>query len=72
MMPRGAALHWENLDQDFSVAGLLAGIFGTKAWMAELGRQGGSITSEAKRAAARANGQKGGRPRQDAKKQKIA
>jgi Protein of unknown function (DUF2442) len=34
--PMGDGLHWENLDADFSVAGLLAGVFGTKRWMAEL------------------------------------
>lgn len=32
---------------------------------ADLGRRGGSVTSEAKRQAARANGRKGGRPRKD-------
>jgi hypothetical protein len=63
VMPRGMALHWEKLDQDFSVAGLMAGMFGNKAWMSELGRQGGSITSEAKAVASRENGRKGGRPR---------
>ena len=39
------------------------GIFGTKAWMNELARRAGSVTSPAKAAAARANGAKGGRPR---------
>jgi hypothetical protein len=34
--PRGASLHWETLGVDFSLAGLLAGIFGTQAWMAEM------------------------------------
>lgn len=63
LLPRGAALHWERLDVDFSVAGLLLGLFGTRAWMAELGRRGGSVTSEAKAAAVRENGRKGGRPR---------
>lgn len=63
VMPRGMALHWEKLDQDFSVAGLMAGMFGNKTWMSELGRQGGSITSEAKVVASRENGRKGGRPR---------
>ena len=33
--PRGAALHWEKLDQDLSVAGLLAGNFGTRHWLKE-------------------------------------
>lgn len=61
--PSRAGLHWEKLDADFSVPALLKGIFGTKTWMAELGRQGGSATSEAKTLAARENGRKGGRPR---------
>jgi hypothetical protein len=60
---RGASLHWEALGVGFSLAGLLAGIFGTEVWMAELGRQGGRATSAAKVAAARSNGKKGGRPR---------
>lgn len=34
--PSGTGLHWENLEADFSVAGLLHGCFGTKAWMAKL------------------------------------
>jgi len=29
----GLGLHWEKLDVDLSVPGLLAGLFGTKAWM---------------------------------------
>ncbi|MCE7981130.1 MAG: DUF2442 domain-containing protein [Caldilinea sp. CFX5] len=60
--PRGASLHWESLDVSFSLAGLLAGVFGTRAWMQEMGRRGGSATSTAKAAAARLNGKKGGRP----------
>lgn len=63
VMPTGYALRWRRLDADFTVTGLLAGIFGTKAWMSELGRKGGSQTSEAKAAAVRENGRKGGRPR---------
>lgn len=59
----GYALHWEELDADFTVPGLLAGHLGSKAWMSELGRRGGSATSEAKARAARANGARGGRPR---------
>ena len=61
--PSGYGLHWEKLDADYSIPSLLAGIFGTKAWMAEQGRKGGSVTSEAKAIAARTNGQKGGRPK---------
>lgn len=63
LTPYGLGLHWKKLDADFSVAGLLSGIFGTKVWMSELGRRGGSASSEAKAAAARANGKKGGRPK---------
>jgi hypothetical protein len=34
--PMGDGLHWSTLDADFSVMGLLAGVFGTKRWMSEL------------------------------------
>ena len=63
VMPRGAALHWEDLDVQMSVPALVAGTFGSRAWMSELGRHGGSATSEAKTLAVRENGKKGGRPR---------
>lgn len=59
----GYGLHWEALDVDLSVPGLLAGLFGTKAYMA---RRAGQATSPAKSAAARTNGAKGGRPRKQA------
>lgn len=59
----GFGLHWESLDVDLSIPGLLAGRFGTRSWMSELARRAGSATSPAKAAAARANGAKGGRPR---------
>ena len=63
VLPAGVALRWPALDADFTVTGLLAGLFGTRAWMSELGRRGGSVTSEAKAAAVRENGRRGGRPR---------
>jgi len=56
----GSGLHWEALDVDYSVPGLVNGLFGTAKWMA--GRAG-RASSPAKAAAARANGAKGGRPR---------
>jgi hypothetical protein len=59
----GYGLHWEALDVDLSIPGLLAGIFGTRAYMA---RQAGRTTSPAKASAARRNGAKGGRPRNSA------
>jgi hypothetical protein len=62
----GNSIHWESLDADFSIPGLIAGIFGTKTWMSELGRKGGQTTSSAKSTAARENGKKGGRPKKKA------
>lgn len=59
----GYGLHWEALDVDLSIPGLLTGLFGTKAFMA---RHAGRATSPAKAAAARANGAKGGRPQKRA------
>lgn len=63
ILGQGYGLHWEELDVDLSLPGLMAGIFGTKASMA---RRAGQATSAAKAAAARANGAKGGRPRKSA------
>lgn len=42
LLSQGLALDWPRLDAQFSVAGLLAGQFGTKKWMAELGRKDGT------------------------------
>jgi hypothetical protein len=63
VLPGGEALHWEILDVDLGVPQLITGIFGSTLWMRELGRRGGSSTSESKAAAVRENGKKGGRPR---------
>ncbi|WEK02729.1 MAG: DUF2442 domain-containing protein [Candidatus Devosia phytovorans] len=54
-------LHWESRDVDFTIDGLMRGVFGTAAFMAQ--RKGGQSRSEAKVAASRANGAQGGRPR---------
>jgi hypothetical protein len=66
LMPRGFDLHWKALDAQFTVAGLLAGRFGTKSWMAKLARKGGRSTLGVKRGAARANGAEGRRSRTSA------
>lgn len=65
--PAGDGLHWESLDADLHVDFVMRGIFGNSRWMAELGRAGGRVKSAAKARAARANGQKGGRPRGSSK-----
>jgi hypothetical protein len=57
------AIEWEDLDVQVTLAGLMAGVFGTKRYMAELARRAGQSRSPAKAAAARTNGAKGGRPR---------
>ena len=63
----GDGLRWEGLDADLLVRELGRGVFGSRGWMSEvaseLGRCGGRVRSEAKAAAARRNGQRGGRPR---------
>jgi Protein of unknown function (DUF2442) len=56
----GFGLHWPSLDEDFTVPGLMNGIFGTARWMAQ---RAGSATSAKKAASSRENGKMGGRPR---------
>ena len=62
--PSGYVLHWPQLNADYDIGGLVQVALGAKKWLSvrELGRLGGKSTSEAKRAAAVANGLKGGRP----------
>jgi hypothetical protein len=59
-------LHWENLDVDYTIIGLMNGIFGSNSFM-QAQRRGGQSRSPAKAAASRANGAKGGRPKKTAK-----
>ncbi len=58
--PIGYGLHWPQLDEDYPVPDPMNGVLGIAKWLAA--RAGGG-TSEAKAAAARANGAKGRRPR---------
>jgi Protein of unknown function (DUF2442) len=62
--PAGLGLHWPQLDAGLYIPALLQGLFGTQTWMAQtMGKKGGEAASEKKRAASRANGKTGGRPR---------
>jgi hypothetical protein len=71
VLGRGNGLHWEGLDLDLSVPGLLSSLFSGPEWLAELGRIGGRNSSAAKAAAARKNGRKGGRPRTRSRKDSV-
>lgn len=64
LLGNGYGLHWEALDADLSILGLLAGLFGTKAFMDRMrAARAGGVSSPLKAEAARRNGRKGGRPR---------
>ena len=62
--PSGFALFFPALEEGVNVPNLLEGTMGSAKWMAaRLGARGGKSRSLPKRAAARANGSLGGRPR---------
>ena len=67
----GTTIAWPQLDVQFSVTGLMMGIFGTKAWMAELGRRGGRTTAPAKADATRRAGVGNG-PRRTSTRQQAS
>lgn len=58
--PSGDGLHWDGLDVDVSVTGLMMQALNLREWAPRIL---GQIRSEAKARAARKNGMKGGRPR---------
>jgi hypothetical protein len=65
--PSGLGLHFPKLDADLYLPALLDGWLRSRRWMAaRMGEQGGRARSAAKRAASRANGKLGGRPRKAA------
>lgn len=60
----GLGIHFPRMDADLYVPALLEGVLGSKSWMAaRLGATGGRTRSNAKAAASRNNGKRGGRPR---------
>lgn len=62
--PSGLGLHVPALDADLYLPALLDGFLGSRKWMASnMGKTGGTRTSEAKAAASRQNGKLGGRPK---------
>jgi hypothetical protein len=62
--PSGFGIHFPRLDADLYVPAILEGFLGSKKWMASrLGETGGKSRSAAKKAASRANGRLGGRPK---------
>ena len=72
--PSGYGVHWPELDADYDIGGIVQIALGAKKWInvTELGRLGGRSKSAAKRAAAAANGLKGGRPPKRAPKGRKA
>ena len=65
--PSGFGIHFPKLDADLYLPGLLEGFLGSKRWMASrLGQIGGKSRIAAKKAASKANGRLGGRPKKAA------
>jgi hypothetical protein len=65
--PSGDGLHWDDLNVDASLTGLMADALNLREWAP---RFMGQSRSEAKARAARLNGMKGGRPRHATKTKK--
>ncbi len=62
--PLGNGLYFPAIDADVFIPAIMDGYTGTSKWMArELGHKGGSSTSDKKKAASKANGKLGGRPK---------
>jgi hypothetical protein len=66
LLPTGSGVSWPVLEVDIGVPTLLTNLVGPQAIARGFARKGGAAKSEAKAAAARANGAKGGRPRKHA------
>lgn len=66
--PSGDGLHWDALEVDVSLTGLMADALNLREWAP---RYMGQTRSEAKARAARLNGLKGGRPRRSSATKKA-
>lgn len=66
--PSGFGIYFPRLDADLYLPAILQGFLGSRKWMAaRLGQSGGRSRTAAKRAASRANGKLGGRPRRESR-----
>lgn len=65
--PSGAGLRWPSLDADFSLPGLMMGVFGSPAWMREQARKPAGAKPKTRVAATHANGNSNGRRRKELK-----
>jgi len=65
--PRGAYLHWDNIGVDFTLAGLLNGVYGTKKWMDKIR---GQTRSARARGTSWTNGRRSEKPRMAASPRK--
>lgn len=65
--PSGAGLRWPSLDADFSLSGLIMGVFGSPSWMRGLARKREGVKSKARAAATRVSGGSNGRRRKELK-----
>jgi hypothetical protein len=63
LSPGGDGLHWETLDVDLSVPGLLLETLGRSEIVRAWAQMAGRVKNPARAKASRANGAKGGRPR---------
>ena len=62
--PSGLGIYFPKIDADLYLPALLERFLGSKRWMAaRMGAEGGKSRSTRKKAASRANGKLGGRPR---------
>ncbi len=63
--PSGDGLHWDEIDVEASLTGLVTDALNLRGWAPRIM---GQVRSEAKARAARKNGLKGGRPRSSSKR----